>query len=665
MDPDPEQKDPEQQDLEQVLEQKWKRRRNAIQIEARSGPAKGTLVSEEHSAGGETANGATLQDPTENGSDRFSASLWRRRFGAWAPVLCMVLLCVAAACWLYWPLPLHLSTWRINSNFSDSHVWCFEHVYQLLTGQKPFALETSDMGYPYYWTSRFIGWGAILLAIPFQPILGPAAAYNLIHLLSPALSALGAYAFVRRVLGARPWVSAWASLLFGLSPFVLSSLANGQIEKAQVWAYPLVLLCLWEVIRGPRRRLALVCLPLLTLLTWLTEPYMGMFLPLCAAPLALVWALEGSGASAGPRLKRLGWATLALGIVGLSLLPSRSYFLPGGDNQPMTLFRNAEAPKLREGVLKLYPYPAASPTSIWIAPELKRGNAHPAHHLAYLGLPLLAVGGIMVGLRGTGMLSGLLLVLVGSVLAMGPQLITGDFYRTLNGHPYYLPVMGLELLEYPLKRAGQYYRAIPLASLGFCVLVAGGLSRLRSATWAHLLAGVLVLGILWDIKTRCGSVLWSPVEPMTRQSAMLRLGNEPETGAVLTLPFEATATQNGARMLDATQHRRPISALARLVRYKELAMVVQRSWINDWPQVAQRSPEQARAFLRGMGFRYVVWYVFQRMEGTDLHSLDLATLEKVLGAPQDEGEVLVWDLGPTQLNPQRLVLPPPPLLLHR
>lgn len=636
------------------------RHRSTIQIDVGSGPAKGAMVSEQLAAGGETVHGATSMDPSPSPEELLTSRRWLQRLQSWAPALCMVLLCVGVACWLYWPLPLHLSTWRINSNFSDSHVWCFEHVYQLLTGQKPFALETSDMGYPYYWTSRFIGWGAILLAIPFQPLVGPAAAYNLIHLLSPALSALGAYVFVRRVLGARPWVSAWASLLFGLSPFVLSSLANGQIEKAQVWAYPLMLMCLWEVIRGPRRLLALVCLPLLTLLTWLTEPYMGMFLPLCAAPLALVWALEGPLETAGPRLKRLGWATLALGVLALSLLPSRGYFLPGGDNQPMTLFRNAEAPKLREGVLKLYPYPAASPTSIWIAPELKRGNAYPAHHLAYLGLPLLAVGGVMMVLRGAGMLSGLVLVLVGSVLAMGPQLITGDFYRTLNGHPYYLPVMGLEMLEYPLKRAGQYYRAIPLASLGFTVLVAGGLSRLRSRTWAHVLAGVLVLGVGWDIKTRCGSVLWSPVEPMTRQALMLRLGLEPDTGAVLTLPFEATATQNGARMLDATQHRRPISALARLVRYKELALVVQRSWINDWPQVAQRSPEQARAFLQGMGFRYVVWYVLQRMESTDLHGLDLATLTKALGEPQDEGEVLIWDLGPTQENPRHLELPQPP-----
>jgi dolichyl-phosphate beta-glucosyltransferase len=129
------------------------------------------------------------------------------------------------------------------------------------------ATAVAHLHNPFYSTALFHPGGVNLLAqtsvlgltIPLVPvtwIFGPVAAVNVAATLTPALSAFAAFVVLRR------WVH-WApaaylgGLLFGFSPFVLTSLEFAHFMTAAVMLLPLILAVLDEIIfrrrHDPRR----------------------------------------------------------------------------------------------------------------------------------------------------------------------------------------------------------------------------------------------------------------------------------------------------------------------------------------------------------------------------------------------------------------------------
>lgn len=100
----------------------------------------------------------------------------------------------------------------------------------------------------------------LAFGVPLTPLnwlFGPIATLNIANTLSPALSALGMFVLLRR------WVS-WTpaaylgGLLYGFSPFVLTSLADSHLMLGMLAVPPLVVVCLDELLLRQSRRPAAV-----------------------------------------------------------------------------------------------------------------------------------------------------------------------------------------------------------------------------------------------------------------------------------------------------------------------------------------------------------------------------------------------------------------------
>ena len=129
-----------------------------------------------------------------------------------------------------------------------------------------YALEHGND--PFYSTAMFHPTGINLLAntsveflgiplIPVTWIFGPVATLNVAFIIAPVLSALAMFALLRR------WVS-WApaacigGLLYGFSPFILSSLSQSWLMLGFAAVPPLIVICLDELMITQRRRPVLV-----------------------------------------------------------------------------------------------------------------------------------------------------------------------------------------------------------------------------------------------------------------------------------------------------------------------------------------------------------------------------------------------------------------------
>ncbi len=122
----------------------------------------------------------------------------------------------------------HPSTTVIARDQIDSSLfmWFFAWwPHALLHGTNPFVTHAMFVpeGFNLQWTTPMPG-PSIVLA-PITLAFGPAVTYNLIQLLSPALSAWAAFALCRHVTG-KTWPSVVGGYAFGFSPYVLAHLTG-------------------------------------------------------------------------------------------------------------------------------------------------------------------------------------------------------------------------------------------------------------------------------------------------------------------------------------------------------------------------------------------------------------------------------------------------------
>ena len=90
----------------------------------------------------------------------------------------------------------------------------------------------------------------LALGVPLAPVtwlFGPVATLNVALTAAPVLSALAAYACLRRALGLR-WVAAFVGgLMFGFSPFVLRNEAINHLQASFLALLPLIFWCCYEL----------------------------------------------------------------------------------------------------------------------------------------------------------------------------------------------------------------------------------------------------------------------------------------------------------------------------------------------------------------------------------------------------------------------------------
>lgn len=526
---------------------------------------------------------------------------------------------------LLWPLLPHLTSHHTPTAFSASHAWVAEHLWRALIGEQTHS-PTADAGYPFLREARYIGWVPTLATWLFRPFLGPIGAFNLVQLLSLPASALAAWPLLRRWTDAEPPLVAAACLVYGLCPFLVSTLGVGETPNLQAWGLPLMLYGLDRVVSGERRWLALVFG--VSLATSLSSPYYGLLLPLLSV-----------GFTAFRARKAPLNSLLGLAAVALALLPGLLYFHTDPGPVPDRLFRPAAAGPTG-GELPV-PYPVTTLDGLFTGPPFAERSPYEVVHVGAIGV-ILPLALLFLGLRGRGRgwKAGLVLSVGGVLLALGPTLAIGDHFTGLT-----LPAMALVKLGYPYVRGGLWFRLILVANLGLAVLLASlsvptrrGLALAWVLAAAHVIEGARMSGP-WP---------W-PVEPVPGLELLRELRASPGEGAVLHLPLQEGPNQAEGQMmlLAAAVHGRPTTALPRD------ALAMESNAVRRILLESLESPDPSAA-LRQAGFRYVV---FQPMPGSS-SSVRRELIESKLGPPQGDSFFALWDLGPTPLAPR----PPPSVM---
>ncbi len=546
-----------------------------------------------------------------------------------APACLAFLLTTTVVCSLYWPLPLHLRTSAAEGVFHDGHVWAFDQMARMATGDLEPYLRTSQAGFPKVPEARFIAWAPALAVVPFRPWFGPLGSYNLAMLGSLGVGAAVAALWIRRVTGVSGLAAGVLGSLFGLSPFALGCLASGQTCKAQIWILPASLLLLLELLEGARattRLLAGLGFVVVVGLGGVTEPTHVLLLP-------FMLVVQGASSVLGPsvpwrqRLLRLVLALLAAAAAALVLRPVSWYY---NLEMAFSIFRPADRPVEVGTFLRTLAQPRYfwSPPSSWEDPRVD------TIHVAWLGRVLLVAGIVGLLRRARGRALGLGLVVIGMGLALGEVLYVNNQPYTYEGARLRLPAWWLAQEGYPLARSAQYYRAVVVASLGLPLLIAAGLSRFSrglGAVLALVISAAAVTEVVWETRE-----LWPrPSAPVPGLSLMAQLAADPEPGGVLEVPVEADFLTGQRAMLSAAFHRRPTSAMPRIVRMQDIASV------RGLDEVLRLLPglgrDEARARLHRIGFRYVVWRA-----GPAGNSVSPQTLVPVLGSPELSDGIRYW-----------------------
>ncbi len=547
-----------------------------------------------------------------------------------APVLAFGL-ALAFVSWLLWPLALHPGTHHAVGAFHDGHVWCFDHIARMLTGELALEPTTRRIGWPGVSQLQLIAWLPAVLAVPLNVLFGPLAAYNVLLLAAPGAAALTTTLLLQRVTGARPLTCAGASLLYALSPYVLGVLASGQTAKLWHALVPLWLLTLSWAARSPRWA-GMVGAPAVAAVMAFTVPSYALYLPFLAAPFCL-------GEFVVARKRRIVAALcmlVALAASGGALLAAKSYYDAADLEGATRAFRPATAVPL--GTL-LVPAQMAQIEEVLYGLGDIRLDPLETNHVTYLGVPLLVIGAIAALVPARGTWFGLTTLAVGLLLAGGPYLAGTTGYWQIDGELVKLPAWVLDEFGYPTSRSGMYYRAVLFASLGLAALVAGAADRLRAA------GPVVALGIgLWHP--------WSALQvhpdlyPRTVQelpglALYQRMADDPTPGAVIDYPLFLQDTANGRHLLAATLHGRAVAALPRDNNH-----VSHTGLLDDHVRFAldRGSPEAARAHLFAQGVAFLTWN--SALVGYGPAGVNREALVRGLGEPDWQDGVSVWRLAP-------------------
>ncbi|MDP7115373.1 MAG: hypothetical protein QGH45_25575 [Myxococcota bacterium] len=531
---------------------------------------------------------------------------------------------VAVTCALHGPLLTQAGDTRALASFHDSHIWTFDHIARLVSGDRPLSTLTDAIGYPETVRAPAIAWVPALLAAPLNPVLGPFGAYNTILLLSPALAVLAMMGLVRSATRAGPALAAAAAVAYALCPYALGCLASGQMAKIQHWMIPLYLWALLIGVRGPRAWLGLPLAAAVTLVAGFTSPSTAVLLPLLALPWAAALVLQAGDR----RWPTLGRAAAVLTITALCLLPAQRYYGNLRDGSHPSAFE----PRAANWERLPTPAPVAQPEGLFLGRGGLARDDHQTSHVTYLGWPLLLAAMVLAFRRFRGRGLAWIAVGVGVVVAVGPWLVSGDAIVELGPRRIALPAYLLELAGYPMAATGTYYRAVVLASLGLSLALAGGLAG-RRRIWAIPLALALATLQVGDA-LRVTRPLWPrPALAVEGREILEDMRDDPAPGAVLDLPVECGTYEGGVAMLAAVVHGRSTTALPRQSK-SYLPRVARLMAILD--SALAKGAVDGPSHLAEQGFRYVVWRPWlddQRVR---------SRLVEGLGPPDQDGEIVVW-----------------------
>ena len=472
----------------------------------------------------------------------------------------LFLLLYLMICLLFlWPAPLHLGHAIIGGDFMYPTLWTFDVATQgiLESGAPPF--ETRLLNFPEGGSLTFVGWSFILVATVFRG-LGSSALLgtNIALVLHLVFGCYFAYRLALRITGKHP-ESMVGALAFGLSPYVLSLVWNGQIEKLSHAFLPAIVLGLVRF-AVDRRNGALPLVGLAFGCLFATSPYNAIFAAYLAIATTVCLLLWGGP---GTRLATLGRAGVTAGACFVCCIPYLAYrrWTSGADLEP--LFRPVPFPQLpdtpwpsevmNKGTLLGWFVPGKSPWTLGEALQF------PVLHVHYLGWACIALSaaGLLWHIRGARPRR----------TATSVAVLCTATFAYLVAHGYCLVVhsspaaSGVSTVSLPLHWIYQWfpgiaafavpYRAVIVVSLCLSVLTAMGLAHLgRRLTTRRRLVLCALAGAAILLETRFLSPVPFPLplRPAAAPPVYAHIASADGCGAVLDVPNEAHGLGAGANL---------------------------------------------------------------------------------------------------------------------
>jgi hypothetical protein len=388
------------------------------------------------------------------------------------------------------PVIGHLGSRIIAADEIDSSqfMWFFGWwPHALLHGLNPFVthLQFVPEGFNLTWATS-MPLPSILLA-PVTLAFGPAVTWNVIQLLSPALTAWTAFLLCRHITG-RPGPSLVGGYVFGFSPYMLVHLTGGPY-LALVALLPVFVLLVLKRLEGsltPRRFVVLMTLALVAQFLTSTEV-------LATATVFGAFALAVAFVLFGERRKELlevsGLLVVAYFALVVLMSPFLYYFFFGHQYPPGATFFTADLAGFS------LPPPLVELTRGHAPGDVFRGS----NTETYLGLPLLAVIVAFAWQRRRSRSAWLavICVLVAALASLGGHL-TVRAHQTGVWLPWSL-FDHLPVLRYAITLRFAVFVVLPAA-----VIVAMWLARRESAArWA------LALLVVASFLPNFGNAAWN------------------------------------------------------------------------------------------------------------------------------------------------------------
>jgi hypothetical protein len=456
-------------------------------------------------------------------------------------------------------------------------VWTLWHTAEHLSRFGTLGLESQLAGFPdggTVWPANPVE--AVLVA-PITALAGPAVAYNLLQLLHPGAAA-GAVVVLARRVGAGAWGAALAGLATGLSPVLLCSAHNGNVEMGQLYWLPLAGIAAWAAARrGGWLRVTVAGATVGAAL--IAHVYLGIMAAIVAA--AMVAAAPGATVDRARRLAAIGAVALAVAGPVMALawsLTAADTALVGKDLSIVGRMRllEGQTPLLR--LLAPGPVVARDP------------NGDPGAYLnaASPGLALLGLG-LWGATRQRDRLSRALTGLgaAGALMALGPTLVLWDQPLVVAGRQVPLPFLLLDAIP-PFPMMIELWRFSALLHLALALAAALAIGR-----WGRRGAAAALSIVLLEATLLSPGRAVFETTPLPGPDLQQTIDAIPQPGAVLSWPLSLHLWP----LLAQTGHGQPISLGPDRVSDPDLLTAMRRP---------DATAETLRTAARAKGFRWLL-----------------------------------------------------------
>jgi Dolichyl-phosphate-mannose-protein mannosyltransferase len=578
---------------------------------------------------------------------------------------------MAVAILMTWPVAAHLTD-RVAGELADNRlfVWTIWVVRQeMMTGHAP--LYTTFIYYP-EGISLALHALVVTKTVPgalLQAMLSPTATFNLLLLISMALTGYTTWLLVRH-LTHDSGAAIVGGLVFACSPFYLAHATAGHLDYLSAEGIPLFCYLLIRALERQRWQDAFyagLAMAYTALSNWAYQLYLLVF---CALFLVYHLIVERRAHLQWSVLKQYVITALVAGVCSAPLTVP-AYLATRSGTYDVTRYIGGAALFVSDIVGLITPSPHHFVLGNLVQPIFGRFTGGPTEGTVFLGISVLILAGL--GLRRAGRKLGLfwlVVALVFAVVSLGPGLhILGQYqfpqlswmhmgsaaerlgvpmkpeWVQLFDEAPMMPLPGAALQLLPFF---QWTRApsrfIVVTMLALAVLAGFGLARIRQATrgrrWLGLpvpsiataLAGALVLFEF--------CVVPFPTTPIVVPDFYRRLAQEPGDFSMLDLPIEPYQLQ--PQFLQTFHGKRLV--------YGHLSRVPEERFA--YLDSVASEVYYPTGYLQAVDIRYLLLHMDQlaSLEPAEAESLQ-AALDANFGLIEREGDLRVYRAYPIRGKP--------------